>query len=267
MNVLRLAAESGYKPLSARRLQYIIEFLLLSMMMPIRSIPKILAFDTSTPRGSVALLEGKEVHAEHRLYSPRTHSVLLLKSIDFLLERLGWNLGDLNLVAAGIGPGSFTGIRIGVSTALGISQSLAIPFAGVSGLDALASQVAFTDGKLAVILDAHRSQVYYAEFIRKDGRIRRSQKSSLIHVSDLETRLANRHLYITGDLEACGIGETKSFDSSDWPRPIHADLFLASSIGRLACTRRRIWRTGDFVVAEPMYIRPPDALRNKRKRR
>jgi tRNA threonylcarbamoyladenosine biosynthesis protein TsaB len=266
VNVLRLAAESGYKPLSAKRLQYIIESLLLSMMMPIRAIPKILAFDTSTPRGSVAILEGKEVRAELRLYSPRTHSALLLKSIDFLLERLEWTLGDLNLIAVGIGPGSFTGIRIGVSTALGISQSLSVPFAGVSGLDALASQVAFADGQIGVILDAHRSKVYYAEFIRKDGRIRRSQKASLIHVSDLETRLANRHLFIAGDLEACGIGETKSLDSSDWPRPISVDLFLASSIGRLACARRGIWRTGDFVVAEPMYVRFPDAIRNKRRK-
>jgi len=267
MKALILAAESGHKPLCAKRLQYIIRFLLVSMMMPIRSIPKILAFDTSTPRGSVAILEGKEVRAELRLHSPRTHSTLLLKSIDYLLERLEWTLGDLNLIAVGVGPGSFTGIRIGVSTALGISQSLSIPFAGISGLDALAYQVEFVNGHIGALLDAHRSQLYYAEFIRKDGRFRRSQKSSLIHVSDLELRLANRHLYIVGDLDACGICESKKGCSSDWPRPISVDLFLASSIGRLACARKRIWRTGDFVVTEPTYVRPPDALRNKRRKR
>ncbi len=267
MKVLRFSAESGHKPLSVKRLQYIIRFLLLSMMMPIRSIPKILSFDTSTPRGSVAILEGKEVRAELRLHSPRTHSTLLLKSIDFLLERLGWTLENLNLVAVGIGPGSFTGIRIGVSTALGISQSLSIPFAGISGLDASAYQAGIPDGNIGVVLDAHRSQVYYAEFIRKDGRIRRSKKSSLIHVSELETRIASRHLYIVGDLEACGMFLLKKGRSSDWPRPLSVDLFLASSIGRLALARKRIWQTGDFVVTEPMYVRPPDALRNKRRKR
>lgn len=264
---MRLAADFEHKPLSAKRLQYIIRFLLLSMMMPIRSIPKILALDTSTPRGSVAILEGKEVRAELRLDSSRTHSTLLLKSIDFLLERLEWNLKDLNLVAVGIGPGSFTGIRIGVSTALGISQSLSIPFAGVSGLDALAYKVRFLNGHTGAVLDAHRSQVYYAEYMLKDGRMRRLQKPSIIPVSDLELRLANRHLYIVGDLGACGIFESRRGGSSDWPCPITVDLFLASSIGRLALARKRIWRTGDFVVAEPMYVRPPDALRNKRRKR
>ncbi len=238
------------------------------MMMPtIRATPKILAFDTSTPRGSVAMLEGREVRAELRLHSPRTHSTLLLKSIDFLLERLGWTLEDLNLVAVGVGPGSFTGIRIGVSTALGISQSLSIPFAGISGLDATAFQAGIPDGTIGVILDAHRSQVYYAEFIRKDGRMRRFKKSSLITVSELETCIKGRHLYIVGDLEACGISGLKKRGSADWPRPLSVDMFLASSIGRLALSRKRLWRTGDFAVAEPMYVRPPDALKNKRRKR
>jgi len=233
------------------------------MMMPMKPTPRILAFDTSTQRGSIALLEGREVRAELRLHSPQTHSALLLKSIDFLLGQLEWKLGDLNLVAVGAGPGSFTGIRIGISTALGIAQSLSLPFAGVSGLDALAHQVELLNGRIGVLLDAHRSQVFYAEYIRKNGRTRRSEKSSLIHVSDLEHRLANRHLYVVGDVLAGGLCGTKKRSRSAWPRFLSVDLFLASSIGRLAVSRKRIWRTGDFIVTEPVYIRPPDALRKK----
>jgi tRNA threonylcarbamoyladenosine biosynthesis protein TsaB len=263
VKVLRLAAVTGYKPLSAKRLQYIIRFLLLSMMMPIRSPLKVLALDTSTARGSVAVLEGREVKAELRLHSPRTHSTLLLKSIDFLLDRLGWNLGELGLVAAGIGPGSFTGIRIGISTALGIAQSRSIPFAGINGLDAVAHQVEFVEGPIGVLLDAHRFQVYYAEYIRERGRIRRSKKARLVNVSDLESFFADRHLYIAGDLAACGVLKKQTESPSGWPRPVVADLFLAATIGRLAQARKRLWRTGDYIEAEPVYIRPPDALRNK----
>jgi tRNA threonylcarbamoyladenosine biosynthesis protein TsaB len=236
------------------------------MMIPVSIVPKILAFDTSSPRGSVALLEGAELRAELRLHSLQTHSALLLSSIDFLLGRAGWSLPDLNAVAVGIGPGSFTGIRIGIATALGFAQSLAIPFAGISGLDALAHQYAFLDGPVAAVLDAHRSQVYYAEYSRKNGRTRQTGKSMLVPVSDLEPLLADRHLYIVGDVEACRLNESKSA-SAKWPHPIHADLFLAATIGRLAFLRRKIWRSGDKILAEPMYIRPPDAIKNKGRKR
>ncbi len=232
------------------------------MMMPLKLIPKILAFDTSSARGSIALLEGSEIRAEMRLHSPATHSALLLSAIDFLMHRLGWILGDLNLIAVGIGPGSFTGIRIGIASALGFSQSLSIPFAGVSGLDALVHQYRFPDGPLGAVLDAHRSQVYYGEYASDRGRIRSRKKSRLVHVSDLERELADRHLYIVGDLQACGLGKLES-EPMGWPRPVPVDLFLAASIGRLAFSRKRTWRSGDSVIAEPMYIRPPDAIKKK----
>ena len=235
-------------------------------MMPLSLAPRILAFDTSSVRGSVALLEGREVRAELRLHSLQTHSALLLNSIQFLLNRLDWTLSDLNLVAVGIGPGSFTGIRIGIATALGISQTLSIPFAGISGLEALAHEAAFLDGRIGVMLDAHRSQVFYAEFISKRGKIQLCQKSTLIDISDLEHHIGDRHLYIVGDLGVCPLEKSRNA-SSEWPRPIPVDLFLAADIGRLALSKKRRWRSKDSMVSEPMYIRPPDAFRNKSRKR
>jgi tRNA threonylcarbamoyladenosine biosynthesis protein TsaB len=232
------------------------------MMMPLSLIPKILAFDTSTARGSVALLEGKDLRAEIRLHSLQTHSEHLLSSIDFLLSRLGWKLDDLNLVAAGVGPGSFTGIRIGIATALGFAHSLKIPFAEISGMDALAHQVSYLSERIGVVLDAHRSQAFYAEYMGKDGKARSAMKSVLIDISDLEHHLHDRHLYLVGDVGLCRLGESKEL-SSRWPRLAPADLFLAADIGRLALLRKRSWRSGNYVISEPMYIRPPDALKKK----
>jgi len=97
--------------------------------MPVNDRPRILAFDTSSVRGSIALLEGTALRAELKLCRLQNHSTNLIRSIDFLLNGLGWTLEELDLVASGIGPGSFTGIRIGISTGLGIAQSLSIPFA------------------------------------------------------------------------------------------------------------------------------------------
>jgi tRNA threonylcarbamoyladenosine biosynthesis protein TsaB len=225
--------------------------------MPLNLAAKILAFDTSSPRGSLAFLEGQELRAEMKLNSIQTHSTFLLSSIDYLANKLGWALGELNLVAVGIGPGSFTGIRIGISTALGIAQSLSIPFAGISGLDALAHQAALLEGRIGVVLNAQRSQAFYAEYISQKGKIRNIQKSSLLFLSDLERRLAHRHLYIVGDVQV------SHGSSESWPKHVPMDLFLAASIGRLANSKKKIWRSGDYLLAEPLYIRPPDALRKK----
>jgi tRNA threonylcarbamoyladenosine biosynthesis protein TsaB len=235
------------------------------MMMPENTGLRVLALDTSSPRGSVALLQGREAVAELRLKSLRTHSATLLRSVEFLLDQVGWALRDLNLVAAGMGPGSFTGIRIGVATALGLAQSLRIPFAGISGLDALASQTGIPDGRIFAIMDAQRSQLYCAEYVSVKGRLRRVGKPSLQYPIDLEFRLRKRQLYIAADRSLrCLENLTRSENS--WPRVREADLYVASAIGRLAQERKRSWKVGERLVAEPAYIRPPDALRPKAKR-
>ncbi len=220
-----------------------------------------LAFDTATSRGSVALLQGKDVVAEMRIASMETHSARLLRSIGFILESSHWSSRDLELIAVGIGPGSFTGIRIGVATGLGLAQALGIRFAGVSGLDAHAFGAAI-DGRIGVILDVQRAQVYYAEYDRKEARVRRAKRPALWCPEDLERHLAKRHLYLVGD-GAVRYARELRISKQEWPRLLEDDLFLAASIGKLAQTRKRIWRSGPFIQAEHLYIRPPDAMKPK----
>lgn len=223
---------------------------------------KVLALDTSTPRGSVALLEGRELVAELRLLSLETHSSRLLGSVEYLLHISGWQLADLRLVAAGIGPGSFTGIRIGVATAIGLAQMMSIPFAGISCLDAVAHQITGVDGRIGVVLDAQRSQVYFAEYLREQGRIRRLAKPALRNPADLGIQLRNARLYLAGDGAVRYAGQIKPHKLF-WPKVIVTELFLAAALGKLALDRKRTWRSGEFLQAEPLYIRPPDALRPK----
>ena len=230
------------------------------MIMPDLQLMRILALDTSTLRGSVALLRGTELAGELRITSLETHSARLLRSIDFLLGTVGWKLSDLDLIAAGIGPGSFTGIRIGLATALGLAQSLKLPFSGISGLDALALQVSFLEATVGVVMDAQRSQLYYAEYHCRRGKVRQLRRPALLYPADLERNLGRRHLYLVGDA-ALGLFERLKSSRAGWPRTIAADLFLACSIGRLALDRKRSWRLGEFLTAEPLYIRPPDAVR------
>jgi tRNA threonylcarbamoyladenosine biosynthesis protein TsaB len=222
---------------------------------------KTLALDTSTSRGSVALLRGIELVGELRICSSDTHSARLLRAVDFLVSTSGWDLADLELIASGIGPGSFTGIRIGLATALGLAQSLSLPFAGISGLDALAHEVSFLEGDIGVVMDAQRRQVYYAEYHSAAGRLRRSRKPSLWYPEELENIIRRRH-----DLNLVGDAARHFCAASREPGPkfIPVDLYLAGGIGRLAIRRKRSWRRGEFLTAEPLYIRPPDALKPRK---
>jgi len=240
--------------------------------MPTTNDPlKVLALDTSSDRGSVALIEGARLRAELRTDASAEHSAHLLKSVDFLLGRVGWKLQDVGLVAAGVGPGSFTGIRIGAATALGLAQSLGVPLAGVSGLDVLARRLAGAAGcgrppgaSGAVLLDARRNQVYFARYewrARRGGgfAVRRAGRPALVDAAELEERLAGAD-FATGDLDQ-GRREAlaRACPRLRW---VPVDLFLAGGVGRLALERKRTWRAGDALAAEPLYIRPPDAVKN-----
>lgn len=222
---------------------------------------RVLAFDTSTPRGSIALLEDRETCAELHLHSLETHSARLLASTEFLLKMSGWNLSDLGLIVAGIGPGSFTGIRIGVATALGLAQTCALPFAGISGLDALAQKFAGVDGHIGVVMDAQRSQVYFAEYAGRHGKIARAGKPSLLKPEELAARLSGKRILLLGD-GALRYREVLT-GSRGGARLMELDLFLAGAMGRLALARKRAWRSGAYLVSEPIYIRPPDAFKGQ----
>lgn len=223
---------------------------------------KVLALDTSTPRGSVALLDGLNLVAELRLLSLETHSARLLGGVEYLLRISGWQLRDLCLVVAGIGPGSFTGIRIGIATALGLAQVMAIPFAGISCLDAVAYQVMGVDGRIGVVMDAQRAQVYFADYVGERGRIRKVAGPRLQNPADLGKQLRRERLHLAGDGAIRYAGDLNPCKSC-WPKVIVTELFLAGALGKLALDRKRTWRSGDFLQANPLYVRPPDALRPK----
>lgn len=230
--------------------------------MPRNKALRTLSIDTSTARGSVALLEGPEVVGELRLFSQQTHSARLLASVEYLLKNVGWELPELNLIAVGIGPGSFTGIRIGVSTALALAQSLSCPFATASGLDALAHSFPCPAGRLGIVMDAQRMQVYYAQYQVLHGRVHLEEKPALWFPQELERKFGRKRISLAGD-GALRYAEELRTSAHGRRRLVVMDLFLAPGIGRLAQARRKSWQAGEFLSVEPLYIRPPDAVRKR----
>jgi tRNA threonylcarbamoyladenosine biosynthesis protein TsaB len=123
-------------------------------------VNRILALDTTHEYGSLALAEGGRVVAEALLHSNEGFSRVLFGELRALLERNGWELADIDCFAAAAGPGSFTGVRVGLAAAKGLSEALGKPVVAVSNLQALAW---YGEAALrAAVMDARREQVYGA---------------------------------------------------------------------------------------------------------
>ena len=122
--------------------------------------PKILTLDSSSFSGGVALSRGDSLVAESLLNLRSTHSENLLHQIDAVLKHAGWCMSDLDLLAAVNGPGSFTGLRIGIATLKGLAQVLNKPVAAVSSLQAVAMNLPLLEVPICVFLDARKKEVY-----------------------------------------------------------------------------------------------------------
>ena len=134
---------------------------------------KILALETSAKSVSVAVTENGTLLAQAYQDRGLTHSVTLMPLLDGMLKTAGLTLDDMDIIAVAQGPGSFTGIRIGVSAAKGLAWAKALPCCGVSTLEAMAYGVTDFEGTVVGAMDARRQQVYNALFRTENGRVTR----------------------------------------------------------------------------------------------
>jgi tRNA threonylcarbamoyladenosine biosynthesis protein TsaB len=132
---------------------------------------KILAVDTATTSCSVAVTDDGKLVAELTTSKNETHSKHLMELIHSVVENAGFGVGNLDGLAATIGPGSFTGLRIGISTIKGLALALDKPLVGVSTLKALAYQCGQTPNLICPLLDARKGEVYAATYGFNEGRL------------------------------------------------------------------------------------------------
>jgi tRNA threonylcarbamoyladenosine biosynthesis protein TsaB len=154
----------------------------------------LLAIDSSSVTAGAALVRADTrpaaVPAEVFLCNGLTHSHTLAPLIDSLLNNAGVSPGEITQVAVTNGPGSFTGLRIGVATALGFAAGLGIPCAGVSSLMAAAYGAADRDGTICAAMDARRGQIYCAAFSAENGTLRRLTKDDAMNKNDFIRKLS-----------------------------------------------------------------------------
>jgi tRNA threonylcarbamoyladenosine biosynthesis protein TsaB len=213
---------------------------------------RLAAIDTSTALGSIALFDGDTLVAEDSRRVSNAHGESLLPMVDALFQRVGWRAGDVNRWAVGIGPGSFTGTRIGLATAKGIVLVTGADLVGVTSLDAIALGLAESGAAVASVVDAGKGEVFLQ--VRLDSDLLLAPAH--VRVEDAPVRvgeLSRGHPVVVAGEAGSRLDWSPLMSVRLVPGPPH-DLPRASTVGRIALERP----ADDADGLEPLYVRPPE---------
>jgi tRNA threonylcarbamoyladenosine biosynthesis protein TsaB len=226
---------------------------------------KILALDTSTETGGVGLLEGEMLRAQAQIRVAKTHANQLWKTIFFLLEQAGWELHDIDLWAVTIGPGSFTGLRIGMATIKGLSLATGKPVVGISSLEALASSFPYCPYLICPLIDARKKEVFCGFFkSNSDGNVEPIGEARHIKPQNLVQEFTEPVLLVGNGAELYrDFLKEKLGPKALFPQP-HLHLISPTVLGILAQSRFQPDRPFSPDEIRPLYIRPSDAEYAKR---
>jgi tRNA threonylcarbamoyladenosine biosynthesis protein TsaB len=220
----------------------------------------ILGIDTATPQVSVAVGGHEGVLASTQSVRGRQHAELLTPAIEFTCRQARVEPSELGVIAVDLGPGLFTGLRVGVSAAKAMAHALRLPMIGVPSLDLLAFPVRFTPRLIAAVIDARRGELFYAFYRQVPGGIQRLSDHAVGTPDDLASELiaSGDDCLLVGD---GALRYREAFDGLTKVELVDEGLAhpSASSLVQLAHARalREEWvRPWDLA---PLYLRKPDA--------
>ena len=228
----------------------------------------ILAFETSAKAASVALLEDGKLLGEAYQNTGMTHSQTLMVMAEDLLKTAGKTAQDVTAVAVAEGPGSFTGVRIGVAAAKGFAWGRQIPCAGVSTLEAMAVSLGIFDGYICPVMDARRSQVYNALFYVNQGNLERVSPDRAIALADLQNELQNleKPIFLVGDGSNLCYNTLKDAVPNLILPPEHRMHQRAVGVALVAQQKIAAGENCDGGALKPNYLRLSQAEREKLER-
>jgi len=230
-----------------------------------------LTIDTTTKITALSLANDGKVISEGFLHTGKTHSERLIPMLDQMLHAADWELGDLDCISVVRGPGSFTGIRIGIATAQGLAQVLKIPLLGITSLDTLSWAGYGREEETVVILDARKNEWYYARY-------RWSEKRQTIEgpmavspeclISGLSQ--GSNHFYFVGDAVPGAKGYLKEALGDKAVLPLEYQYLPRGAYAAYETWERqqeqRNFPAEAFGAIEPLYIRISEAEVNFRKK-
>ncbi len=224
----------------------------------------ILAINTSTLQFALALMENDgSVRAEYISTNGKGHFGALMPALDFIVKTSELDLNELKGLIVAVGPGSFTGLRVGLSTAKGLCHGLDIPIIGISSLEALASQVLFPDLTIIPLLDSRKGEFFTAQFVwSRERKLARKMEDTCLKADDLPSLSSGQSVFI-GNSYTSQAALLKKIIGPQVPlAPPHLWNLSASVIGFRGLKR---FLAGDFDNPEtlkPLYLRPPDIRPN-----
>lgn len=225
---------------------------------------KVLSIESSTASAACAVVEDGKLLGEVSLNDKKQHSVILMPIVDSLLKDLKLDIKDIDAFIVSSGPGSFTGLRIGMATAKGLAQANNRPFIGISSLDALAFNLAYTSDIICPILDALRDNVYTALYLFENGSLKRISDYMAVHIDELISLIKEKapsQVTFVGDaLYKFRNKLEESFDAVYFA-PAHLNLARASSLGELGLIRLLEGQEDDLLTYSPIYLRKSQAER------
>jgi len=212
---------------------------------------KILGLDTSTKILSLGVYDNGSVY-EYDVEYARKHSSQAIVSVQKVIQALGWELSDLDYLACGLGPGSFTGVRIGVALVKGLAFALNKPIVGVSTLDILALN-ADKDGVIAPIIDAKRSLVYCSIYRRKNGKIKKIAPYMLVPIEEFLNKVS-RNAFLLGD--GCGLYKDEILKKAKNLTAMDKDYWYPKSgnVIRAALEQVKLKKITDTFKIKPIYL-------------
>lgn len=233
-----------------------------------QSEPLILALDTTSDRGSIALSRGATLLTWLGSTSPAGHSRAVLADIDYLLKRIGATIQDVTLFAVACGPGSFTGVRVGLATVKGFAHALGRQVVSVTTLEALA-HAAHLSGTICCSVNALRGEIYAQLFsVTPEGEIQSLGEPEIVRADGLLRSLTQRDIIFVGNGVPILLQAAEGFrlhpcthiphGVTGWVMALTVP-WLAPSVAALAYQKWRSGAVGSVHELHPFYLRPADA--------
>lgn len=231
---------------------------------------KYLTIDTTTKITALSLAESGKLIGEGFLHTGKTHSERLIPMLDQLLNAADWKLGELDFIGVVRGPGSFTGIRIGIATAQGLAQVLKIPLIGITSLDTLAWAGRGRQEETVVILDARKNEWYYARY-RWQNNLECIDGPRAVSPEVLTTELrgTNDRFFFVGDAVPGAKNYLEEILAENAVIPLEYQCLPRGAYA--ACETWEQWKNraenfSENCRIEPFYIRLSEAEVNYRKK-
>lgn len=228
---------------------------------------RILAIDSATPAASVALVDGEKVIREDFINFKKTHSETLMPTVERVLKECETGLNDIDAIAVSVGPGSFTGLRIGMAAVKGLSLGSGKPVVAVGTLEMLAANVAGSDALVGAILDARKNEVYCGFYDVSNSLPRLLEEPSACSPEQFVTRIQQlAEKKSKGKIILLGDGYfpyRDYFDEALKTRqlkvPGHLMLPRASAAGSIAADKAARGEFENIYTLRPVYIRLSEA--------